>query len=153
MSALADSVDVSAHPAVVWIGVAGAVVAGLAVIIPKIGKVIRDLMEDADGRRLARLAASAELDRQRIEHTARVEASAAILNDARVAALTGQLEGISLQLQAQRERYETQLADTQAALDEALAEITALREEIGQLRAEVAEYRDEHEGDGVRGSA
>ncbi|QKO02948.1 membrane protein [Gordonia phage TZGordon] len=147
MIAASDTVDVSAHPVIVWLAIAGAAVGALAVIIPKVGGVVRGVIEDAETRRLARLAAEAELDRQRIEHVARIEAAAAILNDQRVVALTNQLDGISAQLSAQRDRYEQQieklsqqLRNTQDALDEALAE-------IGSLRDSLNAYRDAHDGD------
>ncbi|QDH85064.1 hypothetical protein SEA_DARDANUS_27 [Gordonia phage Dardanus] len=149
MIAAMEPVDVSAHPVVVWVGIVGAVVAALAVIIPKVGSVIRELLDDAEARKLARHAAAAELDRQKIEHVTRIETAAAILNDQRVTALTAQLDGISAQLEAQRIRYEAQVAalaqqlsDTQGALDEALAE-------IGELRRELADYT--HDGERGRG--
>ncbi|AXQ51862.1 hypothetical protein KDJ57_gp25 [Gordonia phage Catfish] len=145
-------VNVSAHPVVIWAAVIATVIAILAVAVPKIRDLIRSVLEDVEARRLRRLTAAsglqaarfeqaAELERQRIEHTARVEAAAAILNDQRVELLTGQLTDIARQLRDQRDRYELQmtalheqLADTQEALDQALGEISELRRELAEYR-------------------
>ncbi|AKC03048.1 hypothetical protein BH790_gp23 [Gordonia phage Gsput1] len=148
-----DTVDVSANPIVFWVAVIGVVIGMVSVAVPKVRAMLVEVREAREDRERRRAEFAAELRRAKIEHTAQVEAAAAILNDQRVAALMTQLDGIAQQLDAQRVRYEAQIAtlsaqlatqsqqlsDTQSALDEALAE-------IGELRRELAEYRDQHEG-------
>lgn len=141
-----DTVDVSANPIVFWAAVIVAVVAAVSVAAPKAIRVIADVRSAREDHERRRTVFAAELARAKFENQAQIEAAATILNDQRVTALMTQLDGIAAQLEAQRVRYEAQIAalsqqltDTQAALDEALAE-------IGGLRKELADYREEHEG-------
>ncbi|AXQ65145.1 hypothetical protein SEA_SCHMIDT_23 [Gordonia phage Schmidt] len=144
---------IATHPVVVAVGVISAVVAAVLVTYGKVRDAIARFRRDRADQQVADVKSAAEVEQARIETRAQIEAAAAILNDQRVRLLTDQLHGISVQIKEQRQLYESemtalreQLADTQTALDEALAEIGELREELAAYR--LAHADDEGAADG-----
>lgn len=130
--------SIDGHPWVVWASVAVAVLTIAAAAVPKVREILYPVFEFVAGARV-----------RRIERQARIEAAAAILNDARVEMLSIQLAGVAAQLdsvlaQAREDaaRYQLQIAELRAELVDTKAELTASRVEIAELRAALAEYAE-----------